>query len=313
MTIPSVVQGMIETEDGKVFELDSPKGSAWLESHGSFRFEPSDDSKPYTVRLEASAYWYGCRKVAGKVRKKYIGKSSSLSVAKLEEIAEALEIPPVSRAKKVAEVAEKVTEVTEVVEGVAEVIEKVAEVAQDRLTALELQVANLQKAVEALQKELSGKLESSDSLELPKVDNEVAEQLQNKLGNLKDENESLRQELAKEKENYGTLAIISQQLNQQLGEVKADQAKLLESSTHVTNKLRQEVQELRSQLDTERASREEIEAELSELKQNFAPATTLSEKLTPDAATILSQLRVRRKKSKTDLADLEAILEILES
>jgi len=306
MAIPSLVQGMIETEDGKVFELDSHKGSAWLESIKSFRFEPSGDSKPYTVRKEASAYWYGCRKVAGKVRKKYIGKSSSLSVAKLEEIAEALEIPPVSRAKKVAEVAE-------VVEGVAEVTEKVAEVAQDRLTALELQVANLQKAVEALQKALSGKLESSDSLELPKVDNEVAEQLQNKLGNLKDENESLRQELAKEKENYGTLAIISQQLNQQLEEVKADRAKLLESSTHVTNKLRQEVQELRSQLETERASREEIEAELSELKQNFAPATTLSKKLTPDAATILSQLRVKRKKSKTDLADLEAILEILES
>jgi len=313
MAIPSLVQGMIETEDGKVFELDSHKGSAWLESIKSFRFEPSGDSKPYTVRKEASAYWYGCRKVAGKVRKKYIGKSSSLSVAKLEEIAEALEISPVSRAKKVAEVAEKVTEVTEVVEGVAEVTEKVAEVAQDRLTALELQVANLQKAVEALQKALSGKLESSDSLELPKVDNEVAEQLQNKLGNLKDENESLRQELAKEKENYGTLAIISQQLNQQLEEVKADRAKLLESSTHVTNKLCQEVQELRSQLETERADREEIETKLSELKQNSALAAKLSEKLTPDAATILSQLRARRKKSKTDLADLKAILEILES
>jgi len=73
------------------------------------------------------------------------------------------------------------------------------------------------------------------------------------------------------------------------------------------------VQELRSQLETERADREEIEAELSELKQNPAPATTLSGKLTPDVATILSQLRTRRKKSKTDLADLEAILEILES
>jgi hypothetical protein len=31
--------------------------------------------------------------VAEKVRKKYIGKSSNLSVAKLEEIAEALEFP----------------------------------------------------------------------------------------------------------------------------------------------------------------------------------------------------------------------------
>ncbi len=73
------------------------------------------------------------------------------------------------------------------------------------------------------------------------------------------------------------------------------------------------MQELRSQLETERADREEIEAELSELKQNSAPAATLSQKLTPDAATILSQLRAKRKKSKTDLVDLEAILEIIES
>jgi uncharacterized coiled-coil DUF342 family protein len=77
--------------------------------------------------------------------------------------------------------------------------------------------------------------------------------------------------------------------------------------------LKQEVQKLRSQLETERADREEIEAELSELKQNSVPAATLFDKLAPDAATVLSQLRARRKKSKTDLADLEAILEILES
>ncbi len=282
MAIPSLVQGMIKTEDGKVFELDSPKGSVWLESISSFRFEPSGDSKPYTVRKEASAYWYGCRKVAGKVRKKYIGKSSSLNVAKLEEIAEALEISPVPRANKVAEVAERVTEV---VEGVTErVAEKVAEVAQDRLTVLELQVTNLQKAVETLQKALLGKLDSGDSLELPKVDNEVVEQLQNELGNLKAENKKLR----------------------------TDYAALLESSTHVTNELRQEVQELRSQLETERADREEIEAELCELKQNSVPTATLSEKLTPDAATILSQLRAKRKKSPVSLADIQAILEIME-
>jgi peptidoglycan hydrolase CwlO-like protein len=141
--------------------------------------------------------------------------------------------------------------------------------------------------------------------------------------------------------------------------VKAERAKLLESSTVVTNKLREEltentryytgrlneagatiatfkdklaaaqaknqrlqndlnnlqaqVAELRSQLETERADREEVEAELLKLKQNSAPAATVSEKLTPDAATILSQLRARHKKSKTDLADLKAILEILES
>src|SRR4028119_1521305 len=113
MAIPSVIQGTVEVE-GKVFELDSPKGSAWVETIGSFRYEPSSDSKPYTVRKEASGYWYGCRKVAGKVRKKYIGKSSDVAVAKLEEIAEALEIPPVPRANKVAEVAEVTQKVTEV-------------------------------------------------------------------------------------------------------------------------------------------------------------------------------------------------------
>jgi multidrug resistance efflux pump len=126
----------------------------------------------------------------------------------------------------------------------------------------------------------------SDSPELLKPNVEVTDsKLQTELGNLKTENEIL----------------------------KADYAKLLESSTHVTNKLRQEVQEMRSQLETERTDREEIEAELSELKQNSAPAATLSEKLTPDAATILSQLRARRKKSKIDLADLEVILEIIGS
>jgi chromosome segregation ATPase len=77
--------------------------------------------------------------------------------------------------------------------------------------------------------------------------------------------------------------------------------------------LQAEIIELRSQFETERADREEIKAELSQLKQNSAPTATLSGKLTPDAATILSQLRTKRKKSKTDLADLETILEILES
>jgi DNA repair exonuclease SbcCD ATPase subunit len=147
-------------------------------------------------------------------------------------------------------------------------------------------VIDIESRFAAIEQRL-GKIEGlSDSPELSKPDGEVAEsELQNTMGNLQAENEILR----------------------------ADHAKLLESSTHITNKLQQEVQELRSQLETERASREEIEAELSELKQNYAPAAMLLEKLTPDVAAILSQLRARRKKSKTDLADLEAILEILES
>ena len=45
-----------------------------------------------------------------------------------------------------------------------------------------------------------------------------------------------------------------------------------------------------SQVETERADRSELEAELSELKHNSAPTATVSEKLAPDGATILSQL-----------------------
>jgi chromosome segregation ATPase len=77
--------------------------------------------------------------------------------------------------------------------------------------------------------------------------------------------------------------------------------------------LNQELASVREQLETERAEREEIEAELSEKKQNSVPVATLSGKLTPDAATILSKLRAKRKKSPVSLADIESILEVLES
>jgi hypothetical protein len=66
------------------------------------------------------------------------------------------------------------------------------------------------------------------------------------------------------------------------------------------------------QLEGECADQEKTEAELSELKQNFALAATLPKKLTPDAATIFSQLRAKRKKSPVSLADIETILEIIE-
>jgi septal ring factor EnvC (AmiA/AmiB activator) len=76
----------------------------------------------------------------------------------------------------------------------------------------------------------------------------------------------------------------------------------------VTNKLRLEFQELRSQLEQERADREQVEAELSELKQN---SVTASRNL-PEAADLLNQLKAKRKKSAVSLADVETLLEIME-
>lgn len=152
MAITAVIQGIIDVE-GKVFELDSPKGLAWLESVGSFRFEPVGDNKPYTVRKESGKggdYWYGYRKVAGKLHKKYIGKSSEISIVKLEDIAASLNTLPQSR------VTDKVARVTEIGERVADKVTDIRD--GDRLTALELRVQALQKSLEALQEALPGKL-----------------------------------------------------------------------------------------------------------------------------------------------------------
>ena len=309
MAIPSVVQGLIETEGGKVFELDSPKGTAWVEALGSFRFEPVGDSKPCTVRREPSGYWYGCRKVAGKVRKKYIGKTSKINTAKLEEVAAALEVSPVPR------------------------VSKVAEVAQDRLTALELEVASLRKALEALQEALPRKLELGDSAELHKVDIEVVEQLQNELSNLKTENEYLRQKLAEsrgtvETLNWGTGALNeqleaaqseNQRLQNDLGNSQAEVTELrsqLESEKTRYKELEEEFwdmeqvrTELRVQLTDREKQIEELRSELSDLKQKSVAAS----KDLPEAANILKDLRkALGKKSTASLADVEKILEIIE-
>src|SRR4028118_88477 len=115
--------------------------------------------------------------------------------------------------------------------------------------------------------------------------------------NLRQELEVLKQELAENTRYYtarlneagATIGIFKDKL-------EAVQAKKQRLQNDLGNS-QAEVIELRSQLKTERTDREEIEAELSELKQNPAPATTLSEKLTPDAATMLRQLRAKRTTS----------------
>ncbi|CAA9390986.1 hypothetical protein AVDCRST_MAG94-5402 [uncultured Leptolyngbya sp.] len=111
--------------------------------------------------------------------------------------------------------------------------------------------------------------------------------------------------------------------------MKADRAKLLESSITIKSNLERQVQELRSQLEKERAERKDLDeefwnldgrwvesqnevaklqAELSDLKQKSAAAS----KDLPEAADLLNQLKTRRKKSSSSLADVELILEMIE-
>ena len=97
----------------------------------------------------------------------------------------------------------------------------------------------------------------------------------------------------------------------------------MESSTRGANRLREEARELRSQLATERADREEVEVQLSDREEKLAAALTeisdlkqkaaTAEKDLPEAADILNQLKkAKGKKSTVTLADIGAILGIIE-
>jgi chromosome segregation ATPase len=123
----------------------------------------------------------------------------------------------------------------------------------------------------------------------------------------------LRQELAELETYYGDLLQRSvrrvEGLLQENETLKAEYSKLLESSSHIKASREKEIAELRSQLATERADREEIESELADLKQKPAPIVIEL----PDAADLLKKVRkALGKKSTASLADVELILEMIE-
>jgi chromosome segregation ATPase len=214
---------------------------------------------------------------------------------------------------------------------------------------LELEKENLRQELEVLKQELAentryytARLNEAgatigifkDKLEVAQAKNQ---RLQNNLGNLQAEREELAQlkkeakEAAAEIHAEGrSIELEKNRWQQQLSDARAELADAKSTILKQGNKIRElergyslkpnpkesalrlEIGELRSQFETERADREKIEVKLSELKKNSAPAATLSEKVTPDAAILLSQLRVKRKKSPVSLAEIEAILEIIE-
>jgi chromosome segregation ATPase len=186
---------------------------------------------------------------------------------------------------------------------------------------------------------LPGKLESGDSEELPKVDSEVAEKLQNELGNPPPEPEHIEflkrllakkdplissdlwQEIERLKERNRQLRLkISAERRESIEKI-SDLEDWNKGLTRRIQERQAQLDELEAQLEQERADREEVEAqltdrekqieelrsELTELKQKSAAARDL-----PEAADLLNQLKARRKKSKTDLGDVEAILAMIE-
>src|SRR5512135_3042885 len=68
---------------------EGPAWFAWLDQVSSFAFHGQSGS--FTARKETkqrgALYWYAYRKTQGKLVKKYLGKTASLSLARLEQVA----------------------------------------------------------------------------------------------------------------------------------------------------------------------------------------------------------------------------------
>lgn len=89
-----VVAGIMELPDGKCFEVGSHDWWSWVSSSKaeSFRFECDFGVKGYRARREeiksrSGRFWYAYKRVEGKLRKRYLGKSEELTLERLERIA----------------------------------------------------------------------------------------------------------------------------------------------------------------------------------------------------------------------------------
>lgn len=90
-------------------------------------------------------------------------------------------------------------------------------------------------------------------------------------------------------------------LKEERDEARADYAKLLESSTAVADNLREDIRQLRSQLEAERADRAQLETQLAELQAQLATQTA-------DRAASQAELRSQLAAERTDRQQLQTEL-----
>jgi chromosome segregation ATPase len=102
----SVMAGIMELPSGKCFEVGSHEWRDWLNSSDaeSFRFECDFGVKGYRARKEeikarSGSFWYAYKRIEGKLRKRYLGKSEELSLERLESVAYDLAKPVEARSE----------------------------------------------------------------------------------------------------------------------------------------------------------------------------------------------------------------------
>jgi len=103
----TVVAGILELPDGHCFEVGTNEWWEWLNSEEakSFRFECDFGVKSYgarkeTIKARSGSFWYAYKRVEGKLRKRYLGKSDELTLERLESIAYDLAKPAEPRTEE---------------------------------------------------------------------------------------------------------------------------------------------------------------------------------------------------------------------
>lgn len=264
--IASVIQGILEPEHGSMIEVDSPRWFAWLAENKSFRYE-SNSSAPFTVRKEKSDYWYGYRKIAGKLHKRYIGRTAEINAERLEAIGGGLSSPSRSQLPKVTEeVAEKVTEA---------VTQEATQVTENRIAALE---ARLQ-----LVEELLGKLQANDSfIESLRPDTEEIEKLRASLERSDTLIRLRNQEIAELNSRLTRKDEIIAERNEEIEQLESQVA----TASKKISELEGENSEQFAELKKQGAEIEELKSELARRSEGKSEKSAAASQDLPDAVDL---------------------------
>jgi cell division protein FtsB len=172
----------LSTDDNKLIKLDTPAFTTWLGSNKSFRFEAGTNGcDSYRARKETLSgvdYWYAVKKVAGKLHKRFIGKSEEVTHNRLIEISKLIRQPP-----------QKQKPATDSLEPDA-----ATDNVNERLESLENLVKCLQSQVEELSKKLNNSDDPVVSSELEKENQQSKaenQQLTKQVGRLTSQNKNL--------------------------------------------------------------------------------------------------------------------------
>lgn len=90
ISTPTVISGYLYTNDPATtgIKLDSPNWLAWLEENASFYFE--HEAAGFSVRRQKHRkgyYWYGYKRISGRLYKLYLGMQSAVTPEKLAALA----------------------------------------------------------------------------------------------------------------------------------------------------------------------------------------------------------------------------------